>query len=466
MLWVLLSLSSRLTAFSPETVTIPTQPNTVMERQFDNIDDLAISPSSSTSPAKDSPSRRKRLLGSLRTMGSLRSLRSAHGNTKSNDNSPVKAESKGTPIKRMPSLMLNFEVSPADKPMFETNAQKAFDSPSMEGRRSSPIAVPMTIQLPANVPNTPPGTSAFVVGTVPDSPAPLMCASVQKAILTASSTTDMEPMKISLPERGFVQANPDPTPMPGTNLSLEDVAPPAIVVQSPSVPSMYCKGMISSFGNAPAREYNQKDSDSVVNSDPLSVDKPDFDEIFAMTTPKASDSVLDSCQGFPRRNSSLRASYDSNDLGSNLAYIVWGPSDVDENRAPRERPSSIWSRDTTVHNGGESASKTSRENSSDNTGSETTWTEFTEPDQALSLIAEKLGSIKISDKQERCSSVDDDDEELQNMLRSYTGSMLYRNDVNDEQITELSSLLGDEVSPDVRADISLSIRIMNRSLGG
>ncbi|KAF2032334.1 hypothetical protein EK21DRAFT_60960 [Setomelanomma holmii] len=75
------------------------------------------------SPAKNTPSRRKRLMGSLRSMGSIRSMRSP--TQKENEQTgPTNAlhepQSPCTPARELrPSLALDFQQSPEGRPMFD-----------------------------------------------------------------------------------------------------------------------------------------------------------------------------------------------------------------------------------------------------------------------------------------------------------------------------------------------------------
>ena len=123
-----------------------------------------------------------------------------------------------TPPAKRPSLALNFEVSPPDRPMFGSS-----NSSALEIRRSSPIAIPEVSK-----PNTPPSEPDFLVGSIPDTPAPLHQEAIQQAILSRSR----EPT--ALPEEHPVVAKRPPTPMPRMENTDEDGQPPAIVVSSPS----------------------------------------------------------------------------------------------------------------------------------------------------------------------------------------------------------------------------------------
>ncbi|KAF1959646.1 hypothetical protein CC80DRAFT_307344 [Byssothecium circinans] len=83
------------------------------DRNIDNIHKL-----------RESPSRRKRLIGSFRSL--------RHPSTKMGVESPVRTDSPRTPVRGFPSLALNFEASPPGRPMFDTST-----------RKTSPITMPM-----------------------------------------------------------------------------------------------------------------------------------------------------------------------------------------------------------------------------------------------------------------------------------------------------------------------------------
>ncbi|KAF2645109.1 hypothetical protein P280DRAFT_546501 [Massarina eburnea CBS 473.64] len=427
------------------------------DHDMDSVDKFGMSSSSSSSPSKDSPSKRKRLLGTLRSMGSLRSLRSSQANAKV-DSSPPKAESpRGTPCRAMPTLALDFEVSPPGKPMFDTSTRKASDSSSMNVLHSSPMAMPMPTTPPATDSYSPPG---FVVGSVPDTPAPIQRPSVQKAILAASSLSIEPTSTESSPAR--VQADPNPTPMPGTNLPLDRIDPPQIVVQSPSAPSINQKGLDDYFSLFSSKEKSHK-PDSVVVSDPLPVeDDLEFDEMIvkATTTVPATppQSPRSSCDG----------------VGETLPYIVWdNPVPSEEGEAQQECQTSTsnytgqwdlgilnWQPpDLTIgHNGSGSASSHPRmgTKSSGNTEAETasTWTDIDSETQSMEPHSTKAVL------QEPRSSIDDG-EALQKIIRAYAGPMIYGDEEHD-----LADDQTEEICRQVRSEVDLSFRVMNESLGG
>lgn len=88
---------------------------------------------------------------------------------------------------------------------------------------------------PITVPSSKTNTPQYPVpnNTVPDTPAPLCRATVE-------IHATLRPLRMEMPDITKQCQAPMLTPMPGTNLSLEDIQlePPEIVVSSPSVPLM------------------------------------------------------------------------------------------------------------------------------------------------------------------------------------------------------------------------------------
>jgi hypothetical protein len=86
-------MSKQLTSFRTKAAenTMPMSPATPLEDDAGGLEEFGAVGRDSFSSSKDSPSKRHRLLGSLRTIGSMRSLRS--GNVKSdNDALPLSPE--------------------------------------------------------------------------------------------------------------------------------------------------------------------------------------------------------------------------------------------------------------------------------------------------------------------------------------------------------------------------------------
>ncbi|KAF1947769.1 hypothetical protein EJ02DRAFT_507587 [Clathrospora elynae] len=138
------------------------------------------------SPSKDSPSRRKQLMGSLRkkslrSIDSLRNLRSPPSKPKQREHSraPSLPEAPRTPSRPTKSpLVLDFEESPPGQPMLDINTKSP--TSSLIVHASSPAPVPIHHSSPVPVPvkqedpfSTPVDPSVIPAGTVPTSPAPL-----------------------------------------------------------------------------------------------------------------------------------------------------------------------------------------------------------------------------------------------------------------------------------------------------
>ncbi|KAI4922773.1 hypothetical protein J4E90_001207 [Alternaria incomplexa] len=131
--------------------------------------------SSDESPIRESPSMRKGLMGSLRkqklrSIGSLRSLRSPT-KTKQSDTSEYLIDSSPlTPKHRLnSSLLLYFEESPPDRPIFDLDRMDSRTS-SLYVHHSSPVPVPSPYE---QIPQSPADSSLILDGTVPPSPAPI-----------------------------------------------------------------------------------------------------------------------------------------------------------------------------------------------------------------------------------------------------------------------------------------------------
>jgi hypothetical protein len=110
-----------------------------------------------------------------------------------------------------PSLTLNFQQSSPDQPMFDVLRRKNSASSSLQVHHSSPVPIP----TPAK-----PEESRFIGGipeTVPTTPGPLRMA-FERNSHCPSPISDSSPV---YPRRGH-DADPLPTPMPGTNLGFSE----------------------------------------------------------------------------------------------------------------------------------------------------------------------------------------------------------------------------------------------------
>ncbi|KAL1800434.1 hypothetical protein ACET3X_000776 [Alternaria dauci] len=130
---------------------------------------------SDESPNKDTSSARKGLMGSLRrqklrSISSLRSLRSPTKTKQSDTPASPLAEGPHTPKHRPnSSLVLNFDESPPDKPIFDLDHKDSITS-SVEVHHSSPVPVPTSEKQHQR---SFVDSSLIPFGTVPLSPAPI-----------------------------------------------------------------------------------------------------------------------------------------------------------------------------------------------------------------------------------------------------------------------------------------------------
>ncbi|KAI4705140.1 hypothetical protein J4E81_000019 [Alternaria sp. BMP 2799] len=145
--------------------------------------------SSDESPIRESPSMRKGLMGSLRkqklrSIGSLRSLRSPT-KTKQSDTSECLMNSSPLTPKHRPnsSLLLYFEESPPDRPIFDLDRMDSRTS-SLYVHHSSPVPVPSPYE---QIPQSPADSSLIPDGTVPPSPAPIQKILDSEKIMVRSS---------------------------------------------------------------------------------------------------------------------------------------------------------------------------------------------------------------------------------------------------------------------------------------
>ncbi|KAJ4305140.1 hypothetical protein N0V90_000671 [Kalmusia sp. IMI 367209] len=445
------------------------------------------------SPGRDSPSRRQRLLGSLRSMKSMRTLRSAHTSSKKNGEEPANMKSPHTPVRDMPSLSLNFEVSPPDKPMFDPMTRTTSGSSSMKVNHSSPITVPSSSRHTTPLfQSTPPGLTTFVVGTIPDSPAPLQQAAVQEAIINAA--TKGSPCPGSSTVNLF--DDPLPTPMPGTNLPLEDIAAPGIMVTSPSAPSIKQDDLPGYFDSAMSLDGSEyeRTSSLVTESGFPTADDPDAAATGArmveLDNPAAfvRETVSEKLVSTTSNESPLAALSDdhfvlnapnigpgSNDYGDEVAYIVWDEprAAIAPEKARKQRPSN-WSRLSELYDGTGYGSTEVATGSfhqwSDNINSVTTaTTELTDPEEEASeaklLVAIKeLPPALLHGKPQ---SPADDKKHLQDIIRAYA-CPIYGERMEDEDISIMGgiSLPEEAITQEMREEVETSIRVMNRSLGG
>lgn len=446
------------------------------------------------SPSRDSPSRRQRLLGSLRSMKSLRTLRSGHASPKKSEDEPAKTETPQTPIRKTPLVSLDFEASPVDVPMFGRMTRAASCSSSLQVHHSSPITVPVLSRdaTPA-VQNSPLGVGALPNGTVPESPAPLHKAFVQEAIMSNAAKGSSHPA--SLPLNNNVA--PLPTPMPGTNLTLEDVAAPDIKITSPSAPSIranYPSGYFDSVRvnaevncertdslkansgyvtYAAARIDNKEDSDAESGDEiPQSwctvpgVEPASFDEPFSVAPMMGIGASRDT-----------KVSSSSNNFGEHAAYIVYDSSDAadaDEKREPStehiERLTSHFSHHS-VDNGA----------SYDGTCATSYYRTYL-PDSANSMapeLTERISPQEAAAEAKLLAALEEldtatlpakwlkrplgDEKTLRDMVRDYER---LHNDPVDTKGDVSHAEMPLDIAQEMKEEVETSIRVMNRTLGG
>lgn len=190
--------------------------------------------------AKDSPSRRKRLLGTLRSMSSLRSLRSPSSKEKAKTRVEYELElepeaslprevldvlakstlqSPRTPTRVpqiRPSLTLNFEQSPPDEPMFDLSRRRRSVSSSLDVQHSSPVPIPITVQQQTHPRTANAQSCELPAGTIPKSPTPI------QLILDKDPNKGVAVPAYPSPPNMREIIEPLPTPMPGTNVGFSE----------------------------------------------------------------------------------------------------------------------------------------------------------------------------------------------------------------------------------------------------
>ncbi|KAF2785966.1 hypothetical protein K505DRAFT_400437 [Melanomma pulvis-pyrius CBS 109.77] len=414
------------------------------------------------SPGKESPSRRKRLLGSLRSIGSMRSSKSGH--FKPSDEPLVQAE---TPPKReRPSLALNFDSSPFDP------------------------------ELPDSILN-PPGLSAFTIGSVPDSPAP-----VQKMLnyetMLRHLTGEAAPTR---PIFSPWTDDPLPTPMPGTNLPM-DVDEDSIITKD------QCKQQ--GYFNIP-RAPDQKNSDST-NSVAVTDSSIAHDHGSVTATDATDETEVDAIQLSTSRTSpklklanskeALVLEVDSQhfalDVESRkswkekkamiLAYLALDDTDsIEEKKGCLERRQSTWGRHSGLYDGaGYGDSETAR-----NTPQSTSDIFDDDDDDAFDVIqrvffednpentntntedVHAYPNGSSSPSPEESQSPVNEREALQEIIRAYAAPS-YEDEAKEAQASGFVGRLseeeveayGEEITVNTKEDVVESIRMMNRSLGG
>ncbi|KAK7191266.1 hypothetical protein DPSP01_008337 [Paraphaeosphaeria sporulosa] len=485
-----------------ESTQVPSSPGTPANKQItppkaasSTVEEFGLLRSDDNiSPGRDSPSRCHRLLGSLRSMKSLRTLRSSQSSCKkSEDEPPVKTETPHTPVKETPSVSLNFEASPANVPMFGPMTRTISCSSSLRVHHSSPITVPILIR--ENTPislGTPSGLGTFPVGTVPDTPAPLQCASVQEAIIsnakkgsTGSASPDDD-----------LEIEPLPTPMPGTNLPLEDMAPPGIMITSPSAPSMQGHDAPGYFDSVLVPDENDYERTKTLDTEsgfPIFEEIPTgavetnipnlYDATMPVhaTIPEVEPASFD--QSFPiaplvdsLATCASKSPSSSNDYGESVAYIVYdGASEAGQKR---KKCPGHWGRLTSQCSGhprydgkgygrreATSSSHYWTDSTEPTTADPTELTQYTNHEEAVAeaKLRTAIEELDAATLPARPKSPVDDKRALQGSIRSY-GHL--REGTDDATGGVLLAEGPEGITQEIKDEVETSIRVMNRSLGG
>ncbi|KAF2865902.1 hypothetical protein BDV95DRAFT_612146 [Massariosphaeria phaeospora] len=498
---------------SPRSVDNSKPSTARIEMVHPDLGEFGVCGPGSPSFDRDSPSRRRRLLGSLRSMGSLRSLRS--NNSKASEEICIPPE---TPPRSRPSLALNFQLSPPDQPMFGSagnfrrSARHSNSNHSRPGfQPSSPIAVPMLANPAASsCSTTPPGLTTFHVGALPDSPAPLQQASVQEAILNHS----IQAVKPSASDGQDLILDPIPTPMPGTNLTLEDIG--TLKMRAPSSPAMPTeqKNDHDYFDLAGVQgDENHERIDSVVGTEYATLEDAELLANTAVTIVEIDDSLQPPIPGILRPVSSSEAPIE--ELGDD-PFTLAGETDASFDDSPDlafaylalqrtnsirlnqfsqcglERRRSTWSRHTGLYDGtgyGEDTASTSGLSGTPDTTmdgvkliKETISEEDKKPAKVShvrneSVWMERKGKVRnTGDDVQGTQDFDDQkatdggnsvesnetlrspaedaaqfDEKatLQEILRAYAAPMFYDEDVGKERVSERGSSFSEQGSEDL-----------------
>ncbi|KAH6616640.1 hypothetical protein C7974DRAFT_416760 [Boeremia exigua] len=189
-------------------------------------------------PSKDSPSKRKRLFGSLRSLRSLANLHSSPSKTiqieKERTETTVNhMRSSTTQLPRSISIApLKFEQSISDKLTFELRLHdRSVSNSSMEVQHSSPMTVPGSVRQISSL-NIIPSAIELPTGTIPSTPGPMQRA-FDRDPANFISWQGASPT----PLERYVPTTPILTPLPGTNLSAEDLDRRHLLLPSSNKPS-------------------------------------------------------------------------------------------------------------------------------------------------------------------------------------------------------------------------------------
>ncbi|ORY17800.1 hypothetical protein BCR34DRAFT_583363 [Clohesyomyces aquaticus] len=308
-----------------------------------------------SSPSRDSPSKRFRFIGSLRKYRSENGNNNNNHKTDDNETSftPTKPLIQTETPQRKSRPALKFEGTPLDQPMFEPGRNVSSSSES-EVYHSSPIAVPSSAKqiIPNISSNTPPNDAVFRVGTVPESPAPLQKASVQESIISHRRPGPI-PKLHNFGQLSKATRDPNLTPMPGSNLPLEEPCHSDKKVPCETIAPGRMRLNYSYFPPSPDPMVDSPRIDSINNSIqvPKSADKvrgtvngriSQLPEDIPLPDPDGESFVLD--------EEMRRSLQNSTDCAS--AYLaVHGPESVGDDNTMCNRRRNTWGRHTGLYDG-------------------------------------------------------------------------------------------------------------------
>lgn len=428
-------------------------------------------------------------------MKSLRALRSGQSNSKRSEEEMVaRMEPPQTPVRGTPSISLNFEASPVGVPMFGPMLRTTSCSSSLRVNHSSPITVPKSSRRTTPIfADTPSGPGFLPTGTVPDTPAPLQRASVQLAILNNAakgSSTSPSPDDVA-------NFEPLPTPMPGTNLPLEDVAAPGIMITSPSAPSMHSHdppGYFDSVLISSEEDYQRTKTLDTESGFPAfdgtfaevaETNVPNLDNAIVMgaTAPEAKAASFN--QPFPVAplddsiaSSAHNTPSGSKDYGKSIAYIVCDSPVASGGGKQLKQCPDHWRRLTRQcsdhpHYDGKGYAR--REQSS----SSQYWTDSTNPTApdstelsqcnsheeaaAEAKLRAAIAELDVTTLPARSWSPLDEKNSLRSIVRAYAH---LREGTDDATGGVLLAEGQDAITQEMKDEVETSIRVMNRTLGG
>lgn len=340
----------------------------------------------------------------------------------------------------------------------------------------------------------PSGLGTFLVGTVPDSPAPLQRESVQEAII--SNAAKGSPGSPSPDDD--IDVDPLPTPMPGTNFPLEDMPAPGIMITSPSAPSMRGHDPSGYFDSVPVPVENDYERTRTLDTESgfptfneastgaVETKVLDSDEAVApghAAIPEVEPASFD--QSFPvtpleglLASSTSKSSSSSHDYGDNVAYIVYDSADVSEAGQKRKQCPGHWGRLTSQcsdHPRYDGKGYGRRETDS----SSHYWTDSTEPATTDSTELTQYTSREEADAEAKLmTAIDeldavtlpvrpqspvDDKKALQDIIRAYSHLREGTDDATDGILVAEGP---EDITQEMKEEVETSIRVMNRSLGG